>query len=96
MTSSGAAQVTLEGTGESRVATGVAVLDHLLEELARTGGFELRLEIAPGEPEAEVSEAGTTLGDALLPLLAAGDGRGFGIVPADEGIQSVAAAKDVF
>ena len=89
MTSAGAAQVTLEGTGESRVATGVAVLDHLLEELARTGGFELRLEIAPGEPEAEVSEAGTTLGDALLPLLAAGDGRGFGIVPADEALAMV-------
>ena len=89
MTSSGAAQVTLEGTGESRVATGVAVLDHLLEELARTGGFELRLEIAPGEPEAEVSEAGTALGDALLPLLAAGDGRGFGIVPADEALAMV-------
>ena len=89
MTSAGAAQVTLEGTGESRVATGVAVLDHLLEELARTGGFELRLEIAPGEPEAEVSEAGTALGDALLPLLAAGDGRGFGIVPADEALAMV-------
>ena len=89
MTSAGAAQVTLEGTGQSRVATGVAVLDHLLEELARTGGFELRLEIAPGEPEAEVSEAGTALGDALLPLLAAGDGRGFGIVPADEALAMV-------
>jgi len=89
MTSPGAAQVTLDGTGESRVATGVAVLDHLLEELARTGGFELRLEIAPGEPEAEVSEAGTALGDALLPLLAAGDGRGFGIVPADEALAMV-------
>ena len=48
-----AAQVTLATGGESRVATGVAVLDHLLEELARTGGFELRLEIAPGEPGAE-------------------------------------------
>lgn len=89
MTSAGVAQVTLEGTGESRVATGVAVLDHLLEELARTGGFELRLEIAPGEPEAEVSQAGTALGDALLPLLTAGDGRGFGIVPADEALAMV-------
>jgi imidazoleglycerol-phosphate dehydratase len=89
VTSAGAAQVTLEGAGESRVATGVAVLDHLLEELARTGGFELRLEIAPGEPEAEVSEAGTALGEALLPLIAVGDGRGFGIVPADEALAMV-------
>jgi imidazoleglycerol-phosphate dehydratase len=77
--------------GESRVATGVAVLDHLLEELARTGGFELRLEIAPDEPEAEVGKAGAALGEALTPLLAADEasGRGFGLVPADEALAMV-------
>jgi len=77
--------------GESRVATGVAVLDHLLEELARTGGFELRLEIAPDEPEAEVGKAGAALGEALAPLLAADEasGRGFGLVPADEALAMV-------
>jgi len=76
---------------ESRVTTGVAVLDHLLEELARTGGFELLLEIAPGEPEAEVGEAGAALGVALMPLLTAdqASGRGFGIVPADEALAMV-------
>jgi imidazoleglycerol-phosphate dehydratase len=86
-----AAQVTLATGGESRVATGVAVLDHLLEELARTGGFELRLEIAPGEPEAEVGQAGAALGEALVPLLTADEasGRGFGIVPADEALAMV-------
>jgi imidazoleglycerol-phosphate dehydratase len=67
------------------------VLDHLLEELARTGGFELRLEIAPGEPETEVGEAGVALGEALVPLLTADTaaGRGVGIVPADEALAMV-------
>lgn len=91
MTSPGTARVTLTSAGESSVTTGVAVLDHLLEELARTGGFTLRLEIAPGEPEAEVGEAGAALGEALVPLLtdAGAAGRGFGIVPSDEALAMV-------
>jgi imidazoleglycerol-phosphate dehydratase len=89
--SAGAARVTLAGAGETAVTTGVAVLDHLLEELARTGGFELRLEIAPGEPETEVGEAGAALGEALVPLLNSDTaaGRGVGIVPADEALAMV-------
>ncbi len=91
MTTPSTARVTLTSGGESNVMTGVAVLDHLLEELARTGGFELRLEIAPGEPEAEVGEAGAALGEALLPLLidSRAAGRGFGIVPSDEALAMV-------
>jgi imidazoleglycerol phosphate dehydratase HisB len=91
VTVSGAARVTLASEGKSSIATGVAVLDHLLEELAQTGGFELRLEIAPDEPEAEVGHAGAALGEALLPLLAGGQatGRGVGIVPADEALAMV-------
>ena len=73
------------------MTTGVAVLDHLLEELAQTGGFELQLEIAPDEPEAEVGQAGAALGEALVPLLSAADasGRGFGIAPDDEALAMV-------
>jgi imidazoleglycerol-phosphate dehydratase len=82
--------VSLGEAGDSNVATGVAVLDHLLAQLADTGGFELHLEIAPAEPEAEVGAAGTALGEALAPLLS-GDraGRGVGIVPADEALAMV-------
>jgi imidazoleglycerol-phosphate dehydratase len=86
----GAAAIS-RGPGASSVATGVAVLDHLLGELAETGGFELRLEIAPGKPEAEVGAAGMELGEALAPLLRsdAALGRGVGVVPADEALAMV-------
>jgi len=77
--------------GRTNVATGVAVLDHLLTELADTGGFALNLEIAPDEPEAEVGTAGTALGEALAPLLATAEAtkRGVGIVPSDEALAMV-------
>ena len=55
-----------EGTGAINVATGVPVLDHLLTELARAGGFELTLEIEPDDPEAEVDAEGA-LGEATAP-----------------------------
>jgi imidazoleglycerol-phosphate dehydratase len=89
VTSAGAARIDLSG-GEIRVATGVAVLDHLLEELADAGGLGLLLEIAPDDPEAEVGRAGEALGEALRPLVdVAGAGRGFGIAPADEALAMV-------
>ena len=85
------ARISLGPGTTTDVATGVAVLDHLLGELATTGGFELQLEIAPGEPEAEVGAAGTALGEALAPLVR-GDGtpgRGLGVVSADEALAMV-------
>ncbi len=89
MTGSGSARVDLGGR-ERRVVTGVAVLDHLLEELAEAGGFGLMLEVAPDQPTAEVGRAGAALGAAVLPLLdASRDGRGFGIVPSDEALAMV-------
>ena len=89
MTSAGVARVDLAG-GETRIATGVVVLDHLLEELGRAAGFGLQLEIAPDDPEAEVGRAGTALGEALSPLLADDvAGRGFAFASADEALAVV-------
>jgi imidazoleglycerol-phosphate dehydratase len=76
------------GAGASNVATGVPVLDHLLGLLAAAGRFDLALEIAPDEPEAEVDAAGAALGRAVAPLLAPG-AHGFGAVPADEALAQV-------
>ena len=90
MTTAGAAQIDLEKR-QIRVGTGVAVLDHLLEELASAGAFGLTLEIAPDEPEAEVGRAGAALGEALGPLFdrAGAPGHGFGVAPADEALAMV-------
>ena len=77
-----------EGAGAINVATGVPVLDHLLTELARAGGFDLTLEIEPDDPEAEVDAAGIALGRALRPRLADG-ALGEATVPADEALAMV-------
>ena len=90
MTTAGIAQVDLGGR-ESRVGTGLVVLDRLLEELAAAGGFGLTLEIAPDEPDAEVGRAGAALGEALAPLLegAGAAARGLGVAAADEALAMI-------
>jgi imidazoleglycerol-phosphate dehydratase len=88
VTREGSARIELGDASSSSIATGVAVLDHLLQEAADTGGFELQLEVAPGQPEAEVGAAGVALGEAFAPLLGP-RGRGVGIVPADEALAMV-------
>ena len=86
------ARVATAGTGAVNVATGLPVLDHLLTLLARSGRFDLALELAPGDAEAEVAEAGRALGEALAPLLRAdtAPGHGSGIMPAQEALAQVA------
>ncbi len=86
MTGEAAAEIVLDRPGESSIATGVAVLDHLLGVLSQAGGFGVKLEVAPDEPETEVDRAGATLGAALRPLLGR---RGVGIVAADEALAMV-------
>jgi len=80
------------GTGAVNVATGLPVLDHLLALLARSGRFELSLELPPGDAEAEVAEAGRSLGEAFAPLLRAdaAPGHGSGVMPAQEALAQVA------
>jgi imidazoleglycerol-phosphate dehydratase len=85
-----AVRIGLQG-GEPNVDTGLPVLDHLLGRLALAGGFDLALELAPDEPEAEVDEAGRALGRSLVALLDADGARGFGsgTMPADEALATV-------
>ncbi|SRR6266511_4718481 len=85
------ARVNIAGAGEARVATGLPVLDHLLVLLAEHASFDLELEIAPGEAEAEVAAAGRALGQALADALRAEGSRGHGsaVVPADEALAHV-------
>jgi imidazoleglycerol-phosphate dehydratase len=80
------------GSGASNVATGIPVLDHLLTLLARTGGFELALELPPGDVEAEVADAGRVLGASFADLLRADGttGHASAFMPADEALAQVA------
>jgi imidazoleglycerol-phosphate dehydratase len=85
------ARVDVAGSGEASVATGVGVLDHLLGLLAQYASFDLALEIAPGEAEAEIAAAGRALGQALRDALRTKGSRGHGsaVVPADEALAHV-------
>jgi imidazoleglycerol-phosphate dehydratase len=71
-------RVDVHGTGSASVDTGLAVLDRLLGHLAGAARFDVTLEIEPGDAEAEVDTAGSSLGAALAEPLRAPDAPGFG------------------
>ncbi len=72
------ARVEVDGVGTASVDTGVPVLDHLLTLLAEHASFDLALEVAPEEPDAEVAAAGRALGQALSEALHSERVRGAG------------------
>jgi imidazoleglycerol-phosphate dehydratase len=86
------ARVTIDGSGNATVATGLPVFDHLLGLLAGHAGFDLTLEVAPGDPLREIVDAGRALGVSLAgPLGAVGARRiGSAVAPADEALAHVA------
>src|SRR5919202_1480162 len=86
------ARVTVGGRGEANVATGIPVLDHMLGLLAEHAGFDLALEVAPGDADAEIAAAGRALGKSLADALQRQGCRGHGsaVLPADEALAHVA------
>ena len=71
------ARVDLEGRGRAEVSTGLAFVDHMLEQVARYGGFDLRLRGAGDvqvDPHHLVEDAGIVLGEALSQALGDRDG----------------------
>src|SRR4051812_1387235 len=85
------ARVDVSGSGEAQVSTGVPVLDHVLALLAQYASFDLSLEIAPGEAEAESAAGGLARGRALNAALRSEGCRGPGpaVAPADEALAHV-------
>jgi imidazoleglycerol-phosphate dehydratase len=70
-------RLTLDGTGESAVRTGIGFFDHMLETLARHGGFDLAVEAAGDLHTGDhhtVEDVGLCLGQAFAKTL--GDKRG--------------------
>ncbi len=73
--------VDLDGTssGEDRIATGIGFFDHMLEQLARHGGFAMQLECQGDlhiDPHHTIEDVGLAIGQALDRAL--GDRRGIG------------------
>ena len=85
------ARVNVSGRGETNVATGVPILDHLLTMLAVYASFDLALEVEPGNPEVEITAAARSLGEALAEPLRSPSVRGHGSaeIPVDEALAHV-------
>ena len=85
-------RLALDGSGESKVSTGVAFLDHMLELFARHGLFDLEVECRGDlhiDDHHSVEDVAITLGQALSRAL--GDKKGIArygsaYVPMDEAL----------
>jgi imidazoleglycerol-phosphate dehydratase len=85
----------LDGSGQSRLATGVPFLDHMLDQIARHGVFDLEVE-AKGDLHIDahhtVEDIGITLGQAFAKAVGAKEGvrrYGHAYVPLDEALSRV-------
>lgn len=88
-------RVNLDGTGRSRLATGVPFLDHMLDQIARHGALDLDI-AAEGDLHIDahhtVEDIGITLGQAVARAI--GDRKGIrryghAYVPLDEALSRV-------
>ena len=91
-----ALSLTIDGSGATSVSTGIPFFDHMLEQLGKHAGFDLRIE-AKGDLDVDlhhtVEDVGIVLGNALRDAL--GDKRGvrrfaYALVPLDEALVQVA------
>jgi imidazoleglycerol-phosphate dehydratase len=89
------ARINLDGSGAAKLDTGVPFLDHMLDQVARHGGFDLEIS-AKGDLHIDahhtVEDIGITLGQALLQALGAKQGirrYGHAYVPLDEALSRV-------
>jgi imidazoleglycerol-phosphate dehydratase len=89
-------EVNLDGSGKARIATGVGMLDHLLEQIARHGLMDITI-AATGDlqidPHHTAEDVAICLGRALKKALGRREGIvrfGHAVVPLDEALALVA------
>ena len=88
-------ELSLDGEGRAEVDTGLGFFDHMLEQIGRHGGLDLKVK-AEGDLQVDehhtVEDTGITLGEAFLEAL--GDKRGMEryafVLPMDDALASVA------
>lgn len=87
--------IAIDGTGKSKIATGVAFFDHMLTLLAKHGLFDLNIK-AKGDVDVDyhhtVEDVGLVLGQAVKEALGTKVGirrYGFFILPMDESLAQV-------
>lgn len=89
------ARINLDGSGQSRIATGVPFLDHMLDQVARHGLFDIEVQ-AQGDLHIDahhtVEDVGITLGQVFAS--AVGDKKGirrmgYAYAPLDEALSRV-------
>jgi len=89
-------KLNLDGRGKSKISTGIPFLDHMLDLVARHGGFDLQI-AAKGDLEVDqhhtVEDVGIALGEAVTAAL--GDKRGilragYFLMPMDETLTAAA------
>jgi len=88
-------RIGLDGTGEQKLATGVPFLDHMLDQIARHGLFDLEIQ-ATGDLHIDahhtVEDIGITLGQAFAQAIGEKRGvrrYGHAYVPLDEALSRV-------
>lgn len=83
----------LDGSGNAQIKTGIGMLDHLLDQIARHGLFDLTVAATGDDVHHVVEDVGIVLGQAFTEAL--GDRRGIGrmghaVVPMDDALALVA------
>ena len=89
-------EVTIDGRGQGAIATGIGMLDHLLDQIARHGLFDLTVQASGDlhvDPHHTVEDLAIVLGQAFDRALGDRAGivrMGHAIVPLDEALAMVA------
>ena len=85
-------RLNLDGAGRFAVRTGIRFLDHMLETVARHGGFDLKMDVT-GDLDVDahhtVEDAGLALGEAVARALGSKRGihrAGYFVMPMDDAL----------
>ncbi len=89
-------ELNIDGTGDSKIETGIGMLNHMIEQIARHGRFDIHLN-ARGDLHVDehhtVEDVGLVLGQAIREAVGEREGivrMGHAVVPMDEALGLVA------